>query len=104
MKRKKDSPNRVIDEMPLLERREFERVGLPATAFALDAQGHDLGRITEIGGGGLLLNPASPWARLALGKGQQFVVTVVEPATGNKTEMKVEVRYIHSHNVGLRFL
>jgi PilZ domain len=94
----------MIDNRPLPERREFERVILPATAFALDEQGHDLGRVSDISGGGLLLDPGSPWARVALVKSQQFVVTIVEPASGNKTEMNVEVCYIHLHSIGLRFL
>jgi hypothetical protein len=94
----------VIDKRPQPERREFERVGLSATAFALDSQGHELGRVADISGGGLLLNPASPWARVALVKGQRFVITVVEPASGNKTEMNVEMRHIHLQSIGLRFL
>jgi hypothetical protein len=94
----------VIDETPLPERREFERVDLPATAFAVDAHGNEMGRVVEISGGGLQLNPASPWARVSLAKGQRLVVTVVEPTTGNKTDMSVEVRYIRSHCIGLLFL
>lgn len=93
-----------MNETPLPERREFERVGLPATAFAVDAEGNDMGRVVEISGGGLQLNPASPWARVSLAKGQRLVITVVEPTTGNKTDMSVEIRYIRSHTVGLRFL
>jgi hypothetical protein len=107
MARKKKAPvlsRPVIDAAPPPERREFERVGLPATAFAVDAHGNDLGRVVEIGGGGLRLNPASPWARVSLTKGQQLVATVVEPTTGNKTDMAVEVRYIRSRTIGLRFL
>ncbi|MGA3127829.1 MAG: PilZ domain-containing protein [Candidatus Korobacteraceae bacterium] len=92
------------DGAPRLDRRQFERVELPATAFALNVLGKDLGRVVEIGGGGLLLDPASPWARLSLVKGQQLVVTVVEPATGNQTDVGVEVRHIRAHRIGLRFL
>ncbi len=90
--------------MPLAERREFERLELPASAFAVDAHGNDLGRVVEIGGGGFLVNPASAWARVYLSQGQQLVVTVVEPTTGNQTAMAVEVRYIRSCIIGLRFL
>ena len=55
MRRKKTSVlrHRTMNETPLPERREFERVGLPATAFAVDAEGNDMGRVVEIGGGGL---------------------------------------------------
>jgi hypothetical protein len=88
----------------LQDRREFERVGLPATAFALDTSGHELGRVVEIGGGGLMLNPASPLARLVLSAGQQLVITVVEPGTENSTELTVEVRYVRSNTIGLRFI
>ena len=92
------------DGAPRVDRRKFERVELPATAFALNVLGKDLGRVVEIGGGGLLLDPASPWARLSLVKGQQLVVTVVEPGTGNQTDVGVEVRHVRAHRIGLRFL
>jgi hypothetical protein len=105
MKRKKAPvlAERRLHERPPLDRRAFARVGLPATAFALDQTGNELGRVEEISGGGLLLNPASPFARLALMKGMQLVVTVVEPATGNLTDMSVEVCYVRSQHIGLRF-
>lgn len=93
-----------VGERLLRERREFVRIVLPATAHALDPQGHDLGRVADISGGGLLLDPASPWARVTLVKGKQFVVSIVEPASGNKSEVNIEVSYIHSHSIGLKFL
>jgi hypothetical protein len=94
----------AAEEKPPQERRKFERVGVPATAFAVDVHGNEMGRVVETSGGGLLLDPASPWARLALVKGQQLMVTVVEPASGNKTDVYVEVRRINTHSIGLRFL
>ena len=106
MKKKKAavSTSRKVAETPLLERRKFERMGVPATAFALDALGNEMGRVAETSGGGLRLDPASPWARLALVKGQQLTLTVVEPATGNATDIYVEVSRINVHSIGLRFL
>jgi hypothetical protein len=95
---------RAADDTPLPERRAYARISLPAIAFAVDINGDEMGRVVDISAGGLLLDPASPWARVALTKGQQLVVTVVEPATGNKTEMNVEVRHINSQSIGLRFL
>ena len=104
-RRKTSGPSRpVVGEARLPERREFERVGLPAAAFATDAQGNELGRVVQISGGGLQLNPASPWARVSLVKGQRLAVTIAEPGTGNNTDISVEVRYIRSHRIGLRFL
>jgi hypothetical protein len=103
--RKKDfiPQNPVVDEAPR-DRREFGRIELPATAFALSALGKELGRVVEISGGGLQLNPATPWARVSLTKGQQLVISIVEPATVNQTDVAVEVRYICSRCIGLRFL
>jgi hypothetical protein len=91
-------------EKPFLERRKFERVGVPAAAFAMDAMGHEMGRVSETSGGGLRLSPASPWARLSLTKGQQLTLTIVEPATGNSTDVYVEVTHSGSQTIGLRFL
>lgn len=93
-----------IDEEPLLERREYERVNLFSAAFATNAQGHELGRVTDVSGGGMLLEPASPWARKNLVQGQQLVVTVTELSSGNQTDMYVGVRYVDSIKIGLRFL
>jgi hypothetical protein len=93
-----------VAEKPLIERRKFTRVGVPAAAFALDAMGHEMGRVSETSGGGLRLNPASPWARLSLAKGQQLMLTIVEPATGNSTDVNVEVTHTGPQTVGLRFL
>jgi hypothetical protein len=104
MKRKDPSPRPDTDGAPLLDRRRFERIDIPATAFALDVNGNELGRVVETSGGGLRLNPASPFARISLAKFQQLVITVVEPVNGKKTKMKVEVRYVRSNSIGLRFL
>jgi hypothetical protein len=106
MKQKKaqNSMRREIAQGAPVDRREFERLGLPGTAFMFDESGNELGRVTEIGGGGLQLSPASPWARATLIKGQQLIVTIVEPASGNETEIKVEVRYVRSNQIGLCFL
>lgn len=95
---------RTLDGKPQVERRRFERIDLFAAAFALDAQGNDLGRVAEVSGGGMRLDPVSPWARKRLAEGQQLVVTVLEPASGSKTEMHVGVRYIDEQRIGLRFL
>lgn len=95
---------RASDDKLFVERRNFERVSLPAIAFALDLDGNEMGHVAEVSGGGLLLDPASAWARVALVKGQQLVVTIVEPASGNQTVMKVEVRHVNSNTIGLRFL
>ena len=89
---------------PLIERRKFERVDIPSAAFALDAMGHELGSVAETSGGGLRLSPASPWARLSLKSGQQLMITIVEPATGNSTDVYVEVSHTGHQTVGLRFL
>ncbi len=106
MARKKasDPQNPVTVEAPWSDRREFGRVELPATAFAVNMLGKELGRVVEVSGGGLLLNPATPWARISFQKGQQLVLAIVEPTTGNQTDVAVEVCYIRSHYIGLRFL
>lgn len=94
-----------IVQSPSPRHREYERVAPSESAFAFDAQGHELGRIANISGGGLLLDPASPWARVALTQGQQLAITIVEPTSGNRTEMNVEVcRIIQPRGLGLRFL
>lgn len=103
-RKKSAAPEKKSAEKPIVERRKFLRVGVPSAAFAQDAMGHDLGQVTETSGGGLRLDPASPWARLSLAKGQQLMLTIVEPATGNSTDVYVEVTHSGHRTVGLRFL
>ena len=104
--RKKKAAAVAVQEKikPLVERRRYERVGVPAAAFALDVHGNEMGRVVETSGSGMLLDPASPWARLALVQGQQLMFTIVEPATGNMTDVYVEVRHISEQCIGLRVL
>lgn len=87
-----------------MDRREYGRIGLPAIGFAVDEDGNELGMIKEISGGGMLLDPASPFARLHLTGGQQLQITIVEPGSGHRTEVNIEVRYIHGKSIGTRFL
>jgi hypothetical protein len=100
MSRKQESGVHVV---PAHDRREFTRLDLPAVAVAWDEQGNELGRVFEIGGGGLLLQPVEPMARVRLKVGQRLNVTFEEPTTGNKTLLPVEVRYIRGNTVGMRF-
>lgn len=103
-KKKPAATVKTAAKSPLFERRKFERVEVPSAAFALDAAGHELGSVAETSGGGLRLSPASPWARLVLQAGQQLTITIVEPATGNSTDVYVEVTHTGHQTVGLRFL
>ena len=103
-KKSENAPVKKIAVKPSAERRKFVRLNLPASAYAVDSLGNELGNVTEASGGGLQLHPASPMARLAMRPGQRLVVTIVEPGTDNRTEMPVEVRYIRSNSIGLLFL
>lgn len=88
-----------------LTRREFQRAPLSDNTFALDPQGRELGLVANVSGGGVMLHPATPWARETLAIGRHFAVTIVEPASGNKIQLNVEVSHItYPSRIGLRFL
>jgi len=104
MKPKNQSGRPAKDDGRPLDRRQFERIELASTAFAVDANGNELGRVVEISGGGFLLKPATPFARISLAMGARLVITIVEPANVKQTSLNVEVRRVLSDSIGLRFV
>ena len=86
------------------ERRAFERLELPDDALALDDAGAQLGRISQAGGGGMLIHTGSEKAAAAFQKGQHLRITVLEPRTNNRHTLRVVVRYHTGEAVGVEFL
>jgi c-di-GMP-binding flagellar brake protein YcgR len=84
------------------ERRKFVRLDLTENVRAIDAQGHDIGRVEKVGAGGMQI-------RLNDGPGEKFdqgsriTIRIVEP--GNvQQQFDVEVRMCDGKLLGVQFL
>jgi hypothetical protein len=84
------------------DRRQFERLLLPDDAVALDESGRRLGRVSQAGGGGMLILLEVPAAEFQVG--QRLRVTVLEPATSIMHTLDIRVRYLHSDSLGVEFV
>lgn len=85
-------------------RRRFERLSISEDALALDAAGQQLGRISQVSGGGFLIYPASAVALQQLPVGRRLTVTVVEPGSKSRNSVDVEVLYHKESAVGVSFV
>ena len=86
------------------DRRQFERLALSENAIAVDSEGHKLGRVSQAGGGGFLIFPATPDAVKKLAVGNRLRITVLEPGTKASNTLDVEVRYRQGEALGVQFV
>jgi len=84
------------------ERRQFPRLPLPEDAYAVDAEGTNLGRVTHAAGGGMLIHTDAAHAE-RWKVGEQLRLTVVEPNNKVSNTIDVVVRYRHGNDVGVQF-
>ena len=86
------------------DRRQFERLQLSEDAFAVDEKdGSQLGRVSQAGGGGFLIYPATPEAIQKLAVGNRLRITVKEPRSQATSTVDVEVRYRKGEALGVQF-
>jgi hypothetical protein len=85
-------------------RRRFERLSISEDALALDQAGQQLGRVSQVSGGGFLIYPASTIALQQLPVGRRLTITVVEPKSNSRNSVDVEVRYHKDTAVGVSFV
>jgi hypothetical protein len=87
-----------------MQRRQFERLQVSEHAIAVDTEGRTLGRLLEVGGGGMLVELASWLSVDDFPKGRVMRVTVVEPETDVRNTIDAVVRYTVSGQVGFEFV
>ena len=63
------------------DRRQFERLDLSDDAFAVDASGRELGKVTQASGGGMMIKPKSADIATSLPVGERVTITVMEPGS-----------------------
>ena len=86
------------------DRRQFPRLELSEDAFAVDEKdGAELGRVSQAGGGGFLIYPATPDAIKKLTVGNRLRITVKEPRSKAANTVEVEVRYRKGDALGVQF-
>lgn len=87
------------------ERRQFPRYAVPENAIAYDEHGRKLGRVSQAGGGGMLIDIAAEGIDPAeFPAGRRLRVTVLEPANRARTTIDVIVRYVNASGVGAEFI
>ncbi len=87
------------------ERRQFPRFAVPENAEAYDEAGRKLGRVSQAGGGGMLIDTAGQGLDPGdFPAGRQMRVTVLEPATRARNTIDVVVRYATAAGIGAQFV
>ncbi|HET8667823.1 MAG TPA: PilZ domain-containing protein [Terriglobales bacterium] len=85
-------------------RRQFERLQLPAEAIAVNEAGQRLGLVAQAGGGGMSISLDSDVSPEQFPAGTRLRITIVEPAQDIRHTLDVEVRYVARNVVGLEFV
>jgi len=86
------------------ERRAFPRFAISDHAIAVDEKGTKLGRVSEAGGGGMMIHADSVAVTQELAPGRQLQITVVEPDNKVSNTVRVEVRHRKGTEVGVEFI
>jgi hypothetical protein len=87
-----------------IDRRQFPRLEISPEAYAVDAKGRELGKVSYAGGGGMLITANSSEAAQSLEPGKRLSVTVMEPHSQTSNRIDVVVRYRDGNNVGVEFV
>jgi hypothetical protein len=86
-----------------MEQRQFTRVKITEQAVAVDDRGLQLGKVKEVGAGGMMLAEVSQEALMLMPVGRKLRINIIEPDTRTTTPLNVEVLYIRDDNVGVKF-
>jgi hypothetical protein len=86
------------------ERRQFKRIDLSEDAYAVDGSGRELGKVRQAGGGGMLIEAATPAIAKSLHLGDRIAVTIMEPKSQTSNAIDVIVRYKDGQQVGVEFI
>jgi hypothetical protein len=87
-----------------IDRRNFQRIHLTDHAVAVDSSGRELGKVSQAGGGGMMIKPPNKGVADTLSMGQRLQVTIMEPDTQTKHTIDVVVRYHDGEKIGVEFV
>jgi hypothetical protein len=86
------------------DRRQFKRLELSDDAYAVDGSGRELGKVRQAGGGGMLIEAATPAIAKSLHPGDRLAVTIMEPKSQTSNSIDVIVRYKDAQQIGVEFI
>ncbi len=86
-----------------LEQRQFPRLKITEQAVAVNERGLQLGKVKEVGAGGMTIVAANDEALLLMPVGRKMRVNVIEPGSKTTTTLHIEVLYVRKNEVGVKF-
>ncbi len=86
-----------------LEQRQFPRMKITEQAVAVNERGLQLGKVKEVGAGGMMVAAANKEALMLMPVGRRMRINIIEPGSKTTTPLNVEVLYVRDNNVGLKF-
>jgi len=85
------------------DQRQFPRMKITEQAVAVNDRGLQLGKVKEVGAGGMMITAVSQEALMLMPVGRKMRINVIEPGTKTTTPLSVEVLYVRDDNVGVKF-
>lgn len=87
----------------VVENRQFLRLKVTEQAVAVNDRGLQLGKVTEVGAGGMMITAANQEALMLMPVGRRMRISVVEPGLKTTTPLNVEILYVRTNDVGMKF-
>ena len=85
------------------ENRQFPRLKITEQAVAVNDRGLQLGKVKEVGAGGMMITAANQEALMLMPVGRKMRINVVEPGLKTTTPLNVEILYVRTNDVGMKF-
>lgn len=85
------------------EQRQFQRFKVTEQMVAVNERGLQLGKLKEVGAGGMTIIAANKEALLLMPLGRKMLINVIEPGSKTTTPVNVEVLYVRGNDVGVKF-
>lgn len=89
--------------MAVDQRRQFPRVKVTEQAVAVNDRGLQLGKVKEVGAGGMMITAASQEALMLMPVGRKMRINVIEPGSKTTTPLSIEILYVRNNDVGVKF-
>ncbi|MCU1285881.1 MAG: hypothetical protein JWO13_2231 [Acidobacteriales bacterium] len=86
-----------------IDRRQFQRIPIEG-AVAVNSDGRELGKVSQAGGGGMMIFPPNRDVADSLTLGQRMQVTIMEPDSQTSNTIDVVIRYHDGEKIGFEFV
>ena len=85
-------------------RRRYVRLDVTEETIAIDARGHQIGKVTQASGGGITVIAPNHEVADGLSIGERLQVTVMEPKSQTRNTIDVVLRRKSGHQLGFEFV